>query len=161
VARAHGIVDRSPIERNDMTRDEQSTPPHSLRAARRAPVLVAVALASGVLAIAGCGSSKPAYCSAQSTLKKDVQGLTSVSNVDELKSATQKIQSDLNTIVNSAKGDFANETAAVKSSVSALTATLQQAASDPQAAAKKLPAEVQAAGAALGNFATATKSKCS
>jgi hypothetical protein len=50
------------------------------------------------VALAGCGSSKPSYCSKVSDLKSSVQSLSSVNVIQNgtssLKSAVQKIQSD-------------------------------------------------------------------
>ena len=63
----------------------------------------------GVVAIAACGSSKPAYCSARTNLENSVKGLTSLnssSGVNGLQSQVKKIQTDANTVVSEAKGDF-------------------------------------------------------
>src|SRR5690349_16679313 len=86
-----------------------------------------VVIAAGGIAAAGCGSSKPAYCSAATTLKNDVQAVGSISSPSELKSSLQKVQSSAASLVNSAKASFPTETSAIQSSVSALESTLSQA----------------------------------
>ena len=41
-------------------------------------VPLACAAAAGVVALAGCGSSKPAYCTDRTNLENSVKGLTSL-----------------------------------------------------------------------------------
>ena len=41
-------------------------------------MVIACALATGAIAAAGCGSSKPAYCSSRNDLENAVKGLTSL-----------------------------------------------------------------------------------
>jgi len=120
------------------------------------PVLVSAGLAAG-----GCGSSKPGYCSAQTNLKNDVEGLTKVSSLSGLQSQLQKVQASASSLVSSAKSDFPTQADAVKSSVSALVTTLKEAPSNPSAARQKAPAEIHAVVTSVNEFANATKSKCS
>ena len=60
-------------------------------------VPLAFAAAAAVVALAGCGSSKPAYCTDRTNLDNSVKGLTSLnasSGVSGLKSQVKTIQSD-------------------------------------------------------------------
>jgi hypothetical protein len=84
------------------------------------------------------------------------------SGLTGLQAQLTKIQSNANALVSSAKGDFPNETSAIKSSVSALADTIKAFPSSPS------PNEIatlarQAAGAvtAVQNFYNSTTSKCS
>lgn len=120
-----------------------------------------VLVVAAALALAACGSSKPAYCSAQKNLKSSVSGVSNVSSPSELKSSLQKIQSDAKSLSSSAKSDFPSQTAAIQSSLKTLESTLKQAAGGDTAAIKKLPGQVSAAVTSIDDFAKATKSKCS
>ncbi|MGN6872358.1 MAG: hypothetical protein ACTHMY_28545 [Solirubrobacteraceae bacterium] len=128
--------------------------------------LVACVTVLGLVAATGCGSSgKPAYCTSRANLESSVKGLTDLnvsSGLSGLQAQLAKIQSDANAVVSSAKGDFPNETSAIKGSVNALAGTLKAFPSSPS------PDEIatlarQAAGAvtAVQNFYNATSSKCS
>jgi len=120
-----------------------------------APVAVAAVL------LAGCGSSKPSYCSKVSDLKKSVEGLTSVTSVSALTSQLSTIESDAKDVVASAKSDFPSETTAVRSSLDALQTTVKQLPSSPSAAELATVASQAAASfTAVKNLASATSSKC-
>ena len=83
----------------------------------------AMVVSLAVIAVAGCGSSKPSYCSDRTNLQNSVKGLTSLSlssGVSGLESQLKKIQTDATTVVSSAKSDFPSQTSAIKSSVDAL-----------------------------------------
>jgi hypothetical protein len=134
------------------------------RGSRRA--LLGCTAVIGLVAATGCGSSsKPAYCTSRANLESSVKGLTDLkaaNGLSGLQAQMTKIQSDANTLVSSAKGDFPNETSAIKSSVSALADTIKAFPSSPS------PDEIatlarQAAGAvtAVQNFYNSTSSKCS
>ena len=76
--------------------------------ARHASILRPVAMVAAValLAMAGCGGSKPSYCSDRSTLQSYVKGLTaptSSSDISALKSQLTTIKSDATSLVDSAK----------------------------------------------------------
>jgi hypothetical protein len=128
--------------------------------------LVACLSALALAAVAGCGGSdKPAYCTSRANLESSIKGLTNVnlgSGVSALQTQLTKIQSDANALVNSAKSDFPNETSAIKTSVSALTATVKALPSSPSTAEIATVAK-QAAGAvtAVESFYNSTSSKCS
>ena len=84
----------------------------------RAPM--AMVAATALIALVGCGSSKPAYCSDRTKLEDSIKGLTSLnlsSGLSGLKSQLTTIENDATTLVNSAKSDFPSETSAVKTSV--------------------------------------------
>jgi hypothetical protein len=79
--------------------------------------------AIAVVALAGCSSSKPAYCTDSANLQTSVKGLTSV-GISELKSQLTTIESDAAALVNSAKSDFPSQTSAITSSVDALKSSV-------------------------------------
>ena len=94
--------------------------PPSRRAARLGRSSLSAAATVVVIALAGCGSSKPGYCTDRTNLENSVKGLTSLnvsSGLSGLEAQLKKIQSDATTLVNSAKSDFPTETSALKSSV--------------------------------------------
>ena len=94
----------------------------------RVPVAMVVAVA--LVALAGCGSSKPAYCSDRTNLENSVKNLPSVtssSGISGLQSQLKTIKSDATSLVNAAKSDFPSETSAVKSSVDTLAECRQGA----------------------------------
>ena len=69
-----------------------------------------------LVALAGCGSSKPAYCSARTNLENSVKGLTNLnssSGVSGLKAQLSKIETDANTVISQAKSDFPSQTSAI------------------------------------------------
>jgi hypothetical protein len=124
-------------------------------------VPLAFAAAAAVVALAGCSSSKPAYCTDRTNLQNSVKGLTS-DGVSGLKSHIQQIQSDATTVVNSAKGDFPNETSAITSSVDALKTSLTALPSSPSAA--QIATVTQNAASVVSSvksFIDASNSKCS
>ena len=95
-----------------------------MKARPRLTLIASVALAAAALMAGGCGSSndKPAYCSDVSDLQSSVNDLKNVQlnsdAVSTLQTDVQKIQTNANAVVSSAKQDFPNETSALKSSVS-------------------------------------------
>jgi len=126
---------------------------------------VVACVAAGLTMLAGCGSSKPAYCSARTSLTNSVKELTSFnasSGVSGLKAQLTKIQSDATNLVNSAKSDFPSQTSAIKSAVDALESSVKTLPSNPSA----VQIAAVASGAAnvvssVTSFADATSSKCS
>ena len=102
-----------------------------------ARVLLGFAVAAGVVALAGCSSSKPAYCTDRTNLENSVKGLTSLnasSGVSGLKSQVNMVQSAATALVSSAKGDFPSQTSAITSSVDALKASVAALSPSPSAA---------------------------
>ena len=124
--------------------------------------LVAVA---GVVAMAGCGSSKPAYCTDRTNLESSIKGLTSLSfssGVSGLEAQLKKIQSAATAAVNSAKSDFPSETSAIKSSVDALTGAVKGLPSSPSAKQiATIASDASNMVNAVTSFSDATASKCS
>ena len=95
----------------------------------RAPMAMVAAVA--LIALVGCGSSKPAYCSDRTKLENSIKGLTSLnlsSGLSGLTSQLTTIKNDATTLVSSAKSDFPTETSAVKTSVDTLREHRQVAA---------------------------------
>ena len=133
------------------------------RAWVRVPVAILAAVA--LVALAGCGSSKPAYCSDRTNLENSIKGLTSLnlsSGISALTSQLTKIKSDATTLVSAAKSDFPTQTSAVKSSVDTLVSAVKALPSSPSAA------QIAAVGGDAANvvssvksFVDASKSKCS
>jgi hypothetical protein len=131
----------------------------------RGRIASAVALLSlSVLIAAGCGTSKPAYCSkandlqgALDTLKSDV----SDGNVSAISSDVQTAKTDLDAVASSAKSDFPSETRAVRSSLSTLASAIKALPSSPSTSdLVRLAGDVTAVKTAVDNFKTATSSEC-
>jgi hypothetical protein len=118
----------------------------------------------GALALAGCGSSKPAYCTDRTNLENSVKGLTNLSvsgGLSGLQSQVKKIQSDATALVNSAKGDFPNETSAIHSSVDALASSVTALPSSPSPAQiATVTKDGAAVVSSVTNFTDSTSSKC-
>jgi hypothetical protein len=124
-------------------------------------VPVTFAAAATIVALVGCSSSKPAYCTDRTNLQNSVKGLTS-DGVSGLKSHIQQIQSDATTVVNSAKGDFPNETSAITSSVDALKTSLSALSSTSSAAQiATVTSNAASVVTSVKNFVDASNSKCS
>jgi hypothetical protein len=137
----------------------------SLRRARARWSARLVCLAAvGLVAITGCGSGKPAYCTDRSNLENSVKGLTNFnpsSGVSGLQSQVKKIQSDATALVNSAKGDFPSETSAITTSVSSLESAVKGLSSSPSAG--QIATVTSAASGVVSSvqsFTNATSSKC-
>ncbi len=137
---------------------------------RRAAIRAAVAtVAAGTLiALAACGSSKPAYCTDRTNLENSVKGLTSLNassvstGISALKSQVKTIVSDANSVVSSAKSDFPTQTSAVKTSVDALQSAVAAVPSSPSAAqAAGIAADAAAVVSSVKSFTDASQSKCS
>ncbi|MGN6166840.1 MAG: hypothetical protein ACTHQQ_01535 [Solirubrobacteraceae bacterium] len=127
-------------------------------------IALAAALVAGAIAAAGCGSSKPAYCSARTDLENAVKGLTpsNISSLSGLESQLKKIESAATKVVSQAKGDFPSETQAIKSSVDSLTAAVKGLPSSPSAG--QIAAVATDASKVLSSsksFIDTTSSKCS
>ena len=141
------------------------TPGHERSRARQDSAWVRVPLvlaaAATAVTLAGCSSSKPAYCTDRTNLQNSVKGLTS-SGISGIRSQLTQIQSDATTLVNSAKSDFPSETSAITSSVSALKNSVTALPSSPSAAqiatATRNAASVVSS---VKSFVDASNSKCS
>ena len=125
----------------------------------RAPLVLAAAATA--VALAGCSSSKPAYCTDRTNLQNSVKGLTS-SGISGIRSQLTQIQSDATTLVNSAKGDFPSETGAITSSVNALKSSVAALPSSPSAAQIAIVTKDAASVvSSVKSFVDASNSKCS
>ena len=126
-----------------------------------ARVLPVLAAAAAVIALAGCGSSKPGYCTDRTNLQNSVKGLTG-SGISGLKSQLNQIQSDATTLVSSAKSDFPSETGAITSSVNALKSSLAALPSSPSAAQiAAVGKDAASVVSSVKSFVDASNSKCS
>jgi hypothetical protein len=129
------------------------------------PVLLACVVALVVIALTGCGSSKPAYCSDRTSLENSVKGLKSVDlkgGLSGVRSQLDKIQSDATALVGSAKNDFPSQTSAVKTSVQTLSNAVKTLSTKPSVAQiAKIAADVSAVSTSVKGFTDATSSKCS
>jgi hypothetical protein len=125
---------------------------------------VACAVAIGTVALAGCGSSKPAYCTDRGNLENAVNGLTSLtvnSGISAWKSQVQKIDTAATALVSSAKSDFPSQTSAITSSVNALKNSAADVHSSPSAATIAIAAQdASNVKTSVKNFTNATSSQC-
>ena len=125
----------------------------------RVPLVLAAAATT--VALAGCGSSKPAYCTDRTNLQNSVKGLTS-SGISGIRSQLTQIQSDATTLVNSAKSDFPSETGAITSSVNALKSSVAALPSSPSAAQiATVTRDAASVVSSVKSFVDASNSKCS
>jgi len=142
-----------------MTPGHERSRPRQDSAWVRVPLVLAAAATA--VTLAGCSSSKPAYCTDRTNLTNSVKGLTS-SGVSGLKSQLKQIQTDATTLVNSAKGDFPSETSAITSSVSALKNSVTALPSSPSTAQIATAAKDAASVvSSVKSFVDASNSKCS
>gem|GEM_PF-699627 len=132
----------------------------SARTRGRALVLLASGATIAVVALAGCSSSKPGYCTDRANLENSVKGLTSMS-ISTLKAQLSQIQSDATALVNSAKSDFPSQTSAISSSVTALKSSVTALPSSPSASQVAIVGKDAASVvSSVKNFTDATSSQC-
>ncbi|MGA9856342.1 MAG: hypothetical protein WBQ18_00695 [Solirubrobacteraceae bacterium] len=147
-----------------MTLTTSARQPHHTVARRIVRVVCVAVLA--LVTLAGCGSSsKPAYCSARTSLENSINeatGLSPTSQISALEAAFTKVKADADTVVIQAKSDFPNESSAIKSSVAALTSAVNALKANPS------PSRIATVASAAANvvrsftsFVAASKSKCS
>jgi hypothetical protein len=124
----------------------------------------AMVTAAVLVALAGCGSSKPAYCSDRTSLQNSVKNLpssVSSSGVSGLTSQLTTIKTDATTLVNAAKSDFPTQTSAVKSSVETLQSAVKALPSSPSATQlAAVAADAANVASSVKSFADNSKSKC-
>jgi hypothetical protein len=124
------------------------------------PACAATVAMAAVVALAGCGSSKPDYCTDRANLQNSVKGLTSAS-ISDLKSHLTQIQSDATALVQSAKSDFPSQTSAISSSVSALKNSVTALPSDPsKTQIATVTKDAAAVVSSVKSFTDATSSQC-
>ena len=131
----------------------------------RLSLVVATVAAIALVLLAGCGSSKPSYCSERTNLENSIKGVTSLKLsgiISGLQTQVKTIQSDATSLVNSAKSDFPSQTSAVKTSVDALSSAVKALPANPSATQIATVA-TSAAGVAssVKTFVDASSSKCS
>jgi hypothetical protein len=102
----------------------------------RMTLVISMALAAVALLVAGCGgSSKPDYCSNVSDLEGSIAEIKGIElesgTISTLQADLEKVKTNADAVVSSAKQDFPSETSALKSSVSGLSATANQLPSTP------------------------------
>ena len=128
-------------------------------------VPVAMVAVAALVALAGCGSSKPSYCSSRTNLENSVKNLpssVSASGISSLPSQVTTIKSEATTLVNDAKSDFPSETSAVKSSVDALASAVKALPSSPSAAQiAAIGLDASNVASSVKSFVDNSKSKCS
>ena len=131
----------------------------SARATRR---LICCGLLIGLAAlIAGCGSSKPAFCKNRSALQQSVTNISVSGGVSSLKTQLQTIQGQAKSLASSAKSDFPDQTTAINSAVSTLQTHVKALSSSPTPAQLAAVAvDVKNTASSVSDFASATKSKC-
>ena len=125
----------------------------------------AVLPAVAVIAVAGCGSSKPAYCSDRTNLNNAVKNLPSVtssSGISGLTSQLTTIQNDATSLVNAAKNDFPTQTSAVKTSVDTLKSAVKALPSSPSTSQiAAIAVDASNVVNSVKSFVDTSKSKCS
>jgi len=125
--------------------------------------VVCIPLAA-LVALAGCGSSKPAYCSARTNLESSVKGLTSLntsSGISGLKAELEKVQTDASTLVSEAKTDFPSQTSAISSSMDSLTSAVKALSEAPSASQiATVASSASSVVSSVKSFMDATSSKC-
>jgi hypothetical protein len=127
---------------------------------------LAVALAAAALVGAGCGGDdKPEYCSNVSDLQQSVDDLKSIQPdsaiVSTLQTDVQKVQSNADAVVSSAKQDFPTETTALESSVSTLSTAINKLPPSPSPQQLfALAPQIRSVGTAAQGLSGATSSAC-
>jgi hypothetical protein len=144
-----------------MTRSPKQTRSRARRGGAWAQLLLVFAAAAAVIALAGCSSSKPAYCTDRTNLQNSVKGLTSA-GISGIKTQLKQIESDATTLVSSAKSDFPSETSAITSSVNTLKSSVTALPSSPSVT--QVATVTRDAGSVVSSvksFVDASNSKCS
>jgi outer membrane murein-binding lipoprotein Lpp len=133
---------------------------------RHATALALLAILIGGGLLAGCGSSKPAYCDPVSKIETAVKSLPTVQDVKEhgigtLTSAISTLKQNATTAIDQAKSDFSSQTTALNNSVDALSSTVKHLPSSLSAATlAQLGAELSAVRTDAKNLQNAVSSKC-
>ena len=127
-------------------------------------VPMAAVAAMVLIALSGCGSSKPAYCSDRTNLENSIKGLTNLndsSGISGLASQVTTIKGDATALVKSAQSDFPTQSGAVKSSVDTLQSAVKALPSSPSASqVAVVAADAASVVSSVTSFVDATKSKC-
>ena len=149
---------------NDQSLNRSTGNSHRARAGRGAASVSLAVVVLALVAAAGCGKSKPAYCTDRTNLENAVKSLPSAATsggVSGLEAQVTTIQNDTDTLVDSAKSDFPNETNALKTSVDQLSNALKALPAKPSTAQLGANAlDASSVVTTVKNFSDATKSKC-
>jgi hypothetical protein len=130
---------------------------------------LAMLTAAVLVGVAGCGSSKPAYCSDRTNLENSIKGLKGLNfssgastAISALESQITTIKTDATSLVNAAKSDFPSQTSAITSSVDALQSAVKAIPSSPSAGQiAAIGADAASVESSVKSFVDATNSKCS
>ena len=135
-----------------------------LRKVRFRAGFVLVVVLGLCIVLAGCGGSKPGYCTDRSNLENSVKGLTDLnlsSGISGLEAQLNKIKTNATNLVKSAKSDFPNETKAIESSLDTLKNTVTSLPSSPSASnIATIAMQTSAFVTSVQGFFDATSSKC-
>ena len=136
----------------------------SPRAGMRA-AFAAIAVVAAIAATGCGGSSKPGFCSDVSDLQQSVKDLGNVDlktgGTSALDAQLKKVESSATKLESSAKSDFPTETAAIESSVSALSTAVKSLPKSPTVQElAPIAVDVKNVANAVTGFTDATKSKC-
>lgn len=125
---------------------------------------------TGVVLLAGCGSSsKPAYCTQVTNFKDSVKTLEQVevspSNLSTITADVQKVGTSAKEVTSAVGTEFAPQISSIKSSLAALEATVKGLASSPSSstlahAISVVPAQIEALKHSTTEIQEVTKSKC-
>ncbi len=133
---------------------------------RKLTFTVAVAMiVAGAVVLAGCGSSKPSYCSSLTTLKQSVKDLPTTdvikNGTNALKANVDKVVSNAHAVVNAAKKDFPTETGAITTAIDSLQTTVNQLEKGASpTVVVQAATNVAALATSVKNFSSAASSKC-
>jgi hypothetical protein len=150
-------------------RSSRSSVPRWARGGRLLPMRRGIASGVALLSVvalvtAGCGSSKPEFCSKTDDLQASLDTLKSdvtSANFSAIKTDAQTVKADADAVASSAKSDFPSETSAVESSISSLSAAVQSLPSSPSASdLARVASDANSVVTALNGFKSATSSKC-
>lgn len=127
-------------------------------------IAAALLIAAALVAAAGCGSSKPGYCSDRTRLETEIREVSKLdlsAGLSGVEAQLKAIQSDANTLVASAKSDFPTETAAIRTSIETLAGAIRALPSNPSPQqVASLATDAASVVSAVNGFVDASKSKC-
>jgi hypothetical protein len=140
----------------------------SLRRRRRncSAELGALVVAAALAALPGCGGDdEPGYCSEVTELEPSVRDLGDVDVVngglDAVREALGRVEDDAGSVVDSAKGDFPDETDAISQATADVKATAGQLTDSPSVQeGARLVGDVEALVSSVDTFVDATRSEC-
>lgn len=126
----------------------------------------AAATAVVLASLAGCGSSsKPSYCASLTNLEQSVKAVPTTdvikNGTSALKANVDKVVTNAQAVVDSAKKDFPNETGAITTAVDSLKTTVSDLQKNATPAlVVQAAGNVASLGTAVKNFSSSASSKC-